>query len=99
MGPFVGSTSNQADAYLELLLPHRADLLQESFILARQINGEYNDVSFEELAFEIAASDPLHIPQDPAENGNVDGQPVASYCTTCQGDYLCHEQPIIDLDL
>lgn len=57
LGPFIGSTSNQADAYLELLLPHRADLLQESLLLARQISGDYTDVPFKELAFEIAASD------------------------------------------
>ncbi|KAL8889961.1 MAG: hypothetical protein Q9215_002830 [Flavoplaca cf. flavocitrina] len=56
LGPFVGSTSNQADAYLELLLPHRAELLQESLVLARQINGDFPGVPFEELAFEIAAS-------------------------------------------
>ncbi|CAL8580579.1 hypothetical protein XPA_006301 [Xanthoria parietina] len=54
LGPFIGSTSNQADAYLELLLPHRADLLQESLLLARQISGDYTDVPFKELAFEIA---------------------------------------------
>ncbi|KAL8993176.1 MAG: hypothetical protein Q9169_006548 [Polycauliona sp. 2 TL-2023] len=48
LGPFIGSTSNQADAYFELLLPHRADLLQDSLVLAREINGDYNDVPFEE---------------------------------------------------
>ncbi|KAL8753740.1 MAG: hypothetical protein Q9199_004838 [Rusavskia elegans] len=63
LGPFIGSTSNQADAYLELLLPHRADLLHESLVLARQIGGEYTDVPFEELAFEIAASGRLPTPQ------------------------------------
>ncbi|KAI4235770.1 MAG: hypothetical protein L6R40_006365 [Gallowayella cf. fulva] len=55
LGPFAGSTSNQADAYLELLLPHRVELLQESIALARQLSGDYADVPFEELAFEIAA--------------------------------------------
>ena len=54
LGPFVDSTSNQADAYLELILPHRKDLLVQSIALAKQKDGEYADLSFEELAVEIA---------------------------------------------
>ena len=57
----MGSTSSQADAYLDLLLPQRAYLRQEYLVLARQMSGEYTIVLFEELAFEIAASDNLSI--------------------------------------
>ena len=44
----------QADAYLELITPARAELLQGSVVLARQWQPEYPDVSYEELAVEIA---------------------------------------------
>ena len=54
LGPFVDSTSNQADAYLELMLPHRADLLKKSIALAHQAQGKYPGVTFEELTLEIA---------------------------------------------
>ena len=54
LGPFVDSTSNQADAYLELMLPQRADLLKQSVALAHQVHGKYPGVTFEELTLEIA---------------------------------------------
>ena len=54
LGPFKDSTSNQADAYLELILPHRADLLNQAIALAHETHGKYPGVTFEELALEIA---------------------------------------------
>ncbi|KAM0806160.1 transaldolase [Usnea florida] len=54
LGPFFDSTSNQADAYLELLLPHRAEILRSSAALAREILSEYENITFEQLAVEIA---------------------------------------------
>ena len=53
------ATSNQADAYLELLLPHRKGLLGESITLAHQYWEDYPGVSFKELALEIAVCAPL----------------------------------------
>ena len=44
----------QADSYLELLVPHRIDILKDSARLGRQILSEYPEVKYEELAVEIA---------------------------------------------
>ena len=44
----------QADAYLELIEPHRADILESSVRLAQELLSEYNGVTYEELAVEIA---------------------------------------------
>ncbi len=44
----------QADAYLELITPARAELLKKSIVLARELKLEFQDVSYEELAVEIA---------------------------------------------
>ncbi|MCJ1281404.1 hypothetical protein MMC26_000723 [Xylographa opegraphella] len=53
-GPFVDCTSNQADAYYELLNPQRAALLRSSVALGRKFQSEYANVTFEELAMEIS---------------------------------------------
>ncbi|KAL8711221.1 MAG: hypothetical protein Q9220_004366 [cf. Caloplaca sp. 1 TL-2023] len=50
LGPFVDCTSNQADAYAELLNPRHADLLKKTAALANEIKGHYHAVNFEELA-------------------------------------------------
>jgi hypothetical protein len=44
----------QADAYLELITPARAALLKKSVVLARDLKPEFQDVTYEELAVEIA---------------------------------------------
>lgn len=44
----------QADSYLELLVPHRIDILKSSAKLGRQLLSEYPGVEYEELAVEIA---------------------------------------------
>ena len=44
----------QADAYLELITPARAELLKKSVVLARELKLEFQDVSYEALAVEIA---------------------------------------------
>ncbi|KAL2043781.1 hypothetical protein N7G274_003300 [Stereocaulon virgatum] len=54
LGPFVDCTSNQADAYLELLTPKRTSLLKKSAALAREILSDFTGVSYEELAVEIS---------------------------------------------
>ncbi len=46
----------QADAFFELSEPRRAALLKESTALARQVLSEYQDLTYEELALEIAVS-------------------------------------------
>ena len=50
----VEETHFQADAYLELLLPHRAEILKSSAVLGQQLLSEYNGITYEELAVEIA---------------------------------------------
>ena len=47
-------TRQQADAYLELITPPRAALLEKSVVLAREWESEFQDVIYEELAVEIA---------------------------------------------
>ncbi|KAL8931104.1 MAG: hypothetical protein Q9208_000208 [Pyrenodesmia sp. 3 TL-2023] len=54
LGPFVDCTSNQADAYQELLNPRHADLLKKAAALANEIKGHYHSVNFEELAMELS---------------------------------------------
>ncbi|KAL8996198.1 MAG: hypothetical protein Q9188_006618 [Gyalolechia gomerana] len=54
LGPFVDCTSNQADAYTELLKPQHADLLKKTAALANEIKGHYHTVNFEELAMELS---------------------------------------------
>ncbi|KAL9120198.1 MAG: hypothetical protein Q9187_003252 [Circinaria calcarea] len=54
LGPFVDCTSNQGDTYFELLKPERAALLKKSAALGRQMQSEYPNVTFEELAVEIS---------------------------------------------
>ena len=44
----------QADAYLELIEPHRVEILKSSVGLAQELLSEYNGVTYEELAVEIA---------------------------------------------
>lgn len=46
----------QADAFFELSEPRRAALLKESTVLARQILCEFHNLTYEELALEIAVS-------------------------------------------
>lgn len=48
------TTVVQADSYLELLVPHRIDILKSSARLGRQLLSEYAGVEYEELAVEIA---------------------------------------------
>ncbi|KAI4097681.1 MAG: hypothetical protein LQ339_006726 [Xanthoria mediterranea] len=54
LGPFVDCTSNQADAYCELINPRHADLLKKTAALANEIKGHYHSVNFEELAMELS---------------------------------------------
>ncbi|KAL8848889.1 MAG: hypothetical protein Q9221_006114 [Calogaya cf. arnoldii] len=54
LGPFVDCTSNQADAYQELLNPRHSDLLKKAAALANEIKGHYHAVNFEELAMELS---------------------------------------------
>ncbi|KAL8699920.1 MAG: hypothetical protein Q9201_005730 [Fulgogasparrea decipioides] len=54
LGPFVDCTSNQMDAYHELLKPNHAALIKKSAALAGEIGREYPEVTREELAFEIS---------------------------------------------
>ncbi|KAL8738686.1 MAG: hypothetical protein Q9181_000570 [Wetmoreana brouardii] len=56
LGPFVDCTSNQMDAYNELLKPNHAALIKKSAALAGEIGREYPEVTREELAFEISVS-------------------------------------------
>ncbi|KAL8651629.1 MAG: hypothetical protein Q9210_003152 [Variospora velana] len=56
LGPFVDCTSNQADAYTELLNPRHADLLKKTAALANEIKAHYHSVNFEELAMELSVS-------------------------------------------
>lgn len=44
----------QADAYLELITPARVALLKQSITVARELKTEYQDVTYEELAVEVA---------------------------------------------
>lgn len=77
------STSNQADAYLELILPHRADLLKQSIALAHQTHEKYPGVTFEELTLEIAVDIfPLHA-LDAELTIVLDGHARISHCTFC----------------
>jgi len=79
----VDCTSNQADAYLELLNPRRAALLKKSAALARQMQAEYPDVTFEELAVEIAMIS-MSLTIAPLITGtlHVMANPTFSYSTT-----------------
>ncbi|KAI4195793.1 MAG: hypothetical protein LQ350_006987 [Teloschistes chrysophthalmus] len=54
LGPFVDCTSNQMDAYNELINPHRAGLIKKAAALANEIHKYYPEVPQEELAYEIA---------------------------------------------
>ncbi|MCJ1404225.1 hypothetical protein MMC11_007450 [Xylographa trunciseda] len=83
LGPFGDCTSNQADAYLELLNPRRAALLKTSAALGRQIQSEYPDVPFEELAVEIAMIS-LSLTIAPLITGTIHvmANPTLSYSTT-----------------
>ncbi|KAL8833239.1 MAG: hypothetical protein Q9170_004403 [Blastenia crenularia] len=54
LGPFVDCTSNQADAYNELLNPRHADLLKKTAALANEIKAHYHHVNYEELAMELS---------------------------------------------
>ncbi|KAL8660681.1 MAG: hypothetical protein Q9202_006295 [Teloschistes flavicans] len=54
LGPFVDCTSNQMDAYNELINPHRAGLIKKAAALANEIHKYYREVPQEELAYEIA---------------------------------------------
>ena len=75
------STSNQADAYLELILPHRADLLKQSIALAHQIQEKYPGVTFEELTLEIAVEIfPFQV-LDAGLTIVLDGYARISHCT------------------
>ena len=86
-------TTFQADAYLELLTPPRAALLKKSAALARQLHSQsiYRDVTYEELAVEIAVRPPH---QDTEVLGEltflVDGQPFPGDGTFGQGGSSCH---------
>lgn len=39
---------------MELLVPHRTDILKNSAALGRQLQSEYPGIKYEELAVEIA---------------------------------------------
>ncbi|KAL9594622.1 MAG: hypothetical protein Q9219_006930 [cf. Caloplaca sp. 3 TL-2023] len=54
LGPFVDCTSNQMDAYCELIKPNRAALLKKSAALAKELHHDFPAVSVEQLGFEIA---------------------------------------------
>lgn len=58
LGTFVDCTSNQAEYYTELGKPSRKQMLQESIELAAGIHSQFPEVTFEELAVEIAVSFP-----------------------------------------
>lgn len=98
LGPFVGSTSNQADAYLELLLPHREGLLQESLVLARHIHDEYHGVPFGELALEIAVRNSVEAFRMKLTD-MLDDQARISYCAPHHRGNTYHGQSYFDLDL
>ncbi|KAL8990412.1 MAG: hypothetical protein Q9177_000922 [Variospora cf. flavescens] len=82
LGPFVDCTSNQADAYTELLNPRHADLLKKTAALANEIKAHYHSVNFEELAMELSMLS-LAIPISPKITGAilVMVNPLYSYST------------------
>ncbi|KAA8569274.1 hypothetical protein EYC84_000935 [Monilinia fructicola] len=54
LGPFTDCTSNQAIAYFELQKPENKRLLAESAETTKKLLGEYKNVSYQELAVEVA---------------------------------------------
>ncbi|CAG8949078.1 hypothetical protein HYFRA_00002207 [Hymenoscyphus fraxineus] len=54
LGPFVDSTSNQADFYFELSKPKRLSVLKTSIALAKNILHEYPSVTLVELGVELS---------------------------------------------
>lgn len=51
-----GADRAKADAYLELLNPKNAALLKKSAAMGRQLRSDYTDLTYEELAVNIAVS-------------------------------------------
>ncbi|KAI9652596.1 MAG: hypothetical protein M1831_006700 [Alyxoria varia] len=102
-GPFVDCTSNQADAYNEMLEPSRAELLKQSARRAQEWKNDFPGVSVDELAVEIAmtsisltvaphVSGVIHVMANPVHSWSTgklieNGQRISALCARLAPDF------------